>query len=110
MTAVGNVEYGIDRALSSAERRNRATSMLERMKVGHLLARRPSTFSGGEAQRVALARAFARAPRLVLLDEPFSAMDRELRRDLCSDVRRAVRDLRVPTVMVTHHRQEARLM
>ena len=110
MTALANVEYGIDRALAAGERRKRAAAMLERMKVAHLAARRPATYSGGEAQRVALARAFARSPRLVLLDEPFSAMDRELRRELCNDVRATVRDLSLATVMVTHHRQEARWM
>ena len=56
----------------------------------HLAERRPATFSGGEAQRVALARAFAMSPRVVLLDEPFSALDRELRRELAVDVRRYV--------------------
>jgi molybdate transport system ATP-binding protein len=110
MTGLANVEYGIDRAVAASERRRRSSAMLERMKVGHLAARRPATFSGGEAQRVALARAFARAPRLVLLDEPFSAMDRELRRELCNDVRATVRELSIPMLMVTHHRQEARIM
>lgn len=110
LTALGNVEYGIDRAVPRAERRTRARAMLERMKVAHLADRKPATFSGGEAQRVALARAFARAPRVVLLDEPFSAMDRELARDLCADARRVVEELGVPGILVTHHRNEARLL
>ncbi|MEJ7732165.1 MAG: ATP-binding cassette domain-containing protein [Polyangiaceae bacterium] len=105
-----NVEYGIDRALPAAERRQRALSTLERMRVAHLAERRPATFSGGEAQRVALARAFARSPRLVLLDEAFSALDRDRRRALCADVREAVADLGVPAIMVTHHQREAREM
>ena len=110
LTALGNVEYGIDRAVPRAERKARARAMLERMKVVHLADRKPATFSGGEAQRVALARAFARAPRVVLLDEPFSAMDRELARGLCADARRVVEELGVPGVLVTHHRNEARLL
>lgn len=110
MTARANVEYGIDRRLPRAERRRRALSMLERMKVAHLADRRPATFSGGEAQRVALARAFARSPSLVLLDEAFSAMDRDLRRGLCADVRSLVEDLGIPAILVTHHRMEARAM
>jgi molybdate transport system ATP-binding protein len=110
LSARHNVEYGIDRRVPKAERRARALAMLERMKVGHLAERRPRTFSGGEAQRVALARAFAREPRVLLLDEAFSAMDRELRRELLGDVRAQVSQLAIPTIMVTHHRMEARAM
>jgi len=108
LSAVDNVAYGIDRALGRGERRRRAAEMLERMKVAHLGARRPRTFSGGEAQRVALARAFAMSPKLVLLDEPFSAMDRELRLALAADVRAFVDEAQLPLVHVTHHRNEAR--
>jgi molybdate transport system ATP-binding protein len=110
MSALGNVEYGLPRKMPAAERRRRAHEMLERMKVPHLATRRPATFSGGEAQRVALARAFAPRPRLVLLDEPFSAMDRELRRDFVTDVRGYVDETRVPLIHVTHHRNEARAL
>jgi molybdate transport system ATP-binding protein len=108
LTALANVTYGIDRRLPGAERKQRANEMLARMRVSHLRDRRPATFSGGEAQRVALARAFAMSPRLVLLDEPFSAMDRELRLQLASDVRAWVDEARLPLVHVTHHRNEAR--
>ena len=110
MTAAGNVEYGLPRKMPRAERDKRAREMLARMKVAHLADRRPATFSGGEAQRVALARAFAPEPRLVLLDEPFSAMDRELRRDFIADVRAYVDEARVPLLHVTHHRNEARAL
>jgi molybdate transport system ATP-binding protein len=110
MTALGNVEYGLPRAMARLERRARAEQMLARMKVAHLAHRRPATFSGGEAQRVALARAFAPKPQLVLLDEPFSAMDRELRRDFIADVRAYVDEARVPLLHVTHHRNEARAL
>ena len=110
LNAVHNVEYGIDRRVPRAERRRRALAMLERMRVAHLAHRKPPTFSGGEGQRVALARAFARSPSLVLLDEPFSAMDRELARELCADARKAVTELGIPAILVTHHRNEARLL
>jgi len=110
MTALRNVEYGIDRAIPREDRARRARTMLERMKVGHLEDRRPRTFSGGEAQRVALARALARSPALVLLDEPFSALDRELRRELCADLRDAVDELGIPAILVTHHRNEVRAL
>src|SRR5689334_10354825 len=67
MTAAENAEYGISRSLQPAERRRRALASLERFHVTHLAARKPATFSGGEAQRVALARAFAMAPAAMLL-------------------------------------------
>lgn len=108
MTAVKNVCYGMDPATPKEERRARALEVLTRLKVAHLADRRPATFSGGEAQRVAVARAFAMRPRLVLLDEPFSAMDRHLRQELTKDVRAFVDELGVPLIHVTHHRQEAR--
>jgi molybdate transport system ATP-binding protein len=110
LTAAGNVEYGVDRALGRAERERRALEMLARMKVAHLAERRPPTFSGGEAQRVALARAFAMSPRIVLLDEPFSAMDRELRLSLATDVRAFADEAGIPILHVTHHRGEARAL
>jgi molybdate transport system ATP-binding protein len=110
LSALDNVAYGVDRARPRGERRRRAGEMLERMKVAHVASRRPATLSGGEAQRVALARAFAMSPRLVLLDEPFSAMDRELRIALASDVRAFVDETRLPLVHVTHHRNEARAL
>ena len=104
------VAYGIDRSVPREARLERAARMLERMKVPHLSSRKPPTFSGGEAQRVALARAFAMSPRLVLLDEPFSAMDRALRRGLAMDVRSVVDEAKLPLVHVTHHRNEARAL
>jgi molybdate transport system ATP-binding protein len=110
MTAVGNVCYGIDRAVPRAERRERAARLLDRLGVAHLARRRPRTYSGGEAQRVALARALAMEPRVLLLDEPFSALDRDLRNQLAGDVRRLVEERRLPTVQVTHNVGEARAM
>lgn len=108
LTALGNVEYGVERSLSAIERRKRALSSLDRFQVAHLAARKPPTFSGGEAQRVALARAMAMSPRVILLDEPFSAMDRELRQDLAIHLRGVADELAVPILHVTHHRAEAR--
>jgi len=110
MTAAHNVTYGMDRHLSGSEKRSRAETLLARLKVGHLADRRPATFSGGEAQRVALARAFAMSPRAALFDEPFSAMDRQLRKDLVADVRSFVGELAIPLVHVTHQRNEARAL
>ena len=108
MTALGNVCYGIDRSVPRDERKARAHAMLERLGVDHLSRRRPRTFSGGEAQRVALARAMATSPRILLLDEPFSALDRDLRIQLATDVRSLVDDLQLPAIQVTHNHGEAR--
>jgi len=107
MTALGNVTYGLH-DLPRDEREPRARALLERLGVAHLAHRRPRTFSGGEAQRVALARAIARQPKLLLLDEPFSALDRDLRRQLTTLVRELVGELGIPLVHVTHSIAEAR--
>ena len=107
LSAQHNVEYGMH-DLPRADRAVKAQALLERLGVGHLARRKPRTFSGGEAQRVALARALARAPRLVLLDEPFSALDRDLRAQLVALVRDLARELAVPIVHVTHSIAEAR--
>ncbi len=109
MTALANVQYGMH-DVPRAEREGKAMALLERVGVTHLARRRPRTFSGGEAQRVALARALARSPRLILLDEPFSALDRDLRKQLTGLVRELVAEAKVPLVHVTHSVAEARLL
>lgn len=106
MTALGNVMYAMH-GVPRADRAARALRWLDRLGVGALAARRPRTFSGGEAQRVALARALARAPKLILLDEPFSALDTDLRAQLVALVRELVGELGVPALHVTHSDAEA---
>lgn len=111
MTAAENVAFGISgRGLARAEKRARAIAMLERMRVPHLADRRPRTFSGGEAQRVALARAFAMDPRVLLLDEPFSALDSGVKRELLDEVSAWLERARVPAILVTHQPEEARTL
>jgi molybdate transport system ATP-binding protein len=110
MTGAANVAYGMPPSLDRDARAARAAELLGRLRVAHLADRRPPTYSGGEAQRVALARALAIDPLAVLLDEPFSALDRELRIALVSELRDQLRELGVPVVFVTHHRQEARAL
>ena len=109
MSALHNVEYGMN-DLPKPERTERALKLLDRVGVKHLAKRRPRTFSGGEAQRVAIARALARSPKLVLLDEPFSALDRELRAQLTSLVRDLAGERGVPIVHVTHSLAEVKLL
>ncbi len=110
MTAVANVAYGLSRDLSRQDMIQTAMAALDRLGVAHLAGRKPRTFSGGEAQRVALARGLARSPQLILLDEPFSALDQKRRAQLVRLVRELVDDLGVPLVQVTHDRREARTL
>jgi molybdate transport system ATP-binding protein len=83
-------------------REDRHDRAMQRVGAAHLAASDTSTLSGGEEQRVALARALARRPRVLVLDEPFSALDRDSRVVLRSLVREMVDEFAIPTVLVTH--------
>jgi ABC-type sulfate/molybdate transport systems ATPase subunit len=110
MTALENVAYGVPKTLDRGKRLDRAVAMLTRMHVPHLTERKPPTFSGGEAQRVALARAFAMDPKVLLLDEPFSALDRRVKNALMTETADWVRRESIPTILVTHDAEEARML
>jgi molybdate transport system ATP-binding protein len=110
LSAVDNVAYGLPDGLARDERRARAIALLARMHVEKLADRKPRTFSGGEAQRVALARAFAIDPRVVLLDEPFSALDAGVKSELLREVGSELARARVPTLFVTHQAEDAELL
>ncbi len=90
--------------------RARARDWLERVNLGGLENRRPATLSGGQQQRVALARALAREPEVLLLDEPFSAVDRVTRRKLQSELASLRQHIDIPVVLVTHDLEEATLL
>jgi molybdate transport system ATP-binding protein len=102
-----NVAYGL-RPGARRARRDAAVAWLERARAGSLANRAPSTLSGGEAQRVALARALASEPRLLLLDEPFSALNQELRVELGEVLRDLLATTRVPVLLVTHDTADAK--
>ncbi|MBE0529210.1 MAG: ABC transporter ATP-binding protein [Rhodospirillales bacterium] len=106
MTALGNVETALTH-LSRVPRRVRAARCLALAHVEGLEARYPGELSGGQRQRVALARAIAREPHLLLLDEPFSAVDRSTRKRLYVELRRLHEQLRTTVVLVTHDLDEA---
>ena len=98
MTVEANVAFG---------GRQRAREMMGRMRISHLARSRPGELSGGERQRVALARALARGPRLLLLDEPMAALDPHTRDHVRGELRDLLRELDLPTVVVTHDVEDA---
>ena len=95
------------RGLKAREVETRLRPWLERLGINHLAERRVRTLSGGEAQRTSLARALVLDPELLLLDEPFSALDEPTRTGLLDDLERVLRMIKTTTVFVTHDRNEA---
>jgi len=106
LSAWQNVAYPL-RGLSRTERRARATELLERFGLAGRADARPHTLSGGERQRVAVARALARAPEVLLLDEPLSALDARTRAAAARELAGVLRESEAPTLLVTHDFTEA---
>jgi putative spermidine/putrescine transport system ATP-binding protein len=108
MTAVKNVEFGLRvRRQGRGDRKMRALELLELVGLGQAADRYPHQLSGGMQQRVALARALAIEPRLLLLDEPLSALDAKVRVQLREEIRRIQTRLGITTIYVTHDQEEA---
>jgi len=101
LSALGNVTAALGH-IPHAERRTRAEALLTLVHLSGQFDRRPAALSGGERQRVALARALARDPAVLLLDEPFAAVDRGVRRHLQDEIDQIRRSLDIPLVLVTH--------
>jgi putative spermidine/putrescine transport system ATP-binding protein len=108
MTVAENVGFGLKVAgRAPAEIRSRVDELLEMIQLPHLRGRYPYQLSGGQQQRVSLARALAPSPRILLLDEPLSALDARIRVSLREEIRALQRKLGITTIFVTHDQEEA---
>ena len=108
MTVGQNVAFGLKlRKLGSAEINERLDRILDVVQLKHLKDRYPAELSGGQQQRVALARAIVIEPEVLLLDEPLSNLDANLREEMRSEIRRLHDAFRITTVYVTHDQAEA---
>jgi molybdate transport system ATP-binding protein len=106
LTVAENIAYALRRA-GGSERAGRVDEVARLLRISELLPRRPDRLSGGQRQRVALARALAPRPRLLLLDEPLSALDAPTREDLRGELRALLERTGIPAIVVTHDRVEA---
>ncbi|MGC8467845.1 MAG: ABC transporter ATP-binding protein, partial [Acidithiobacillus sp.] len=97
-----SVQENVELVIPGRDGRDRALALLERMGIAHLAKRRPHEISGGQRQRVGLARALAVAPSLMLMDEPLSSLDVELREQLRLEIRRCLRALDIGALIVSH--------
>ncbi|NJQ04324.1 ABC transporter ATP-binding protein [Streptomyces lonarensis] len=108
MDVAGNVAFGLEmRKVPRPERERRVTEALELVRLDHLARRRVSQLSGGQQQRVALARALVVRPTVLLLDEPLSNLDAQLRTTMREEIRRIQQETGITTVFVTHDQHEA---
>ena len=108
MTVAQNVGFGLDvRNVPADESKRRVNEMLEVVHLSHLAQRYPAELSGGQQQRVALARAMVVRPAVLLLDEPLSNLDANLREEMAGEIRRLHDEFRFTTVYVTHDQSEA---
>ena len=106
LSIADNIAFGL-KGLSRSEKKAVVDEVLALVELPDLAKRYPHELSGGQQQRVALARALAPKPRLLLMDEPFSNLDTDLRRQLSGEIRRILKKQGIASIMVTHDQQEA---
>ena len=108
MTVADNIEFALRaRRVRAAERRRRRSELLKLVSLEGFDERLPAELSGGQQQRIALARALAHEPRVLLLDEPFGALDAKIRDELRRSIREIQRAVGITTILVTHDQEEA---
>ncbi len=108
MTVADNIEFALQiRGMKAGERRKRRTELLRLVALEGMDQRLPAQLSGGQQQRVAVARALAHKPEVLLLDEPFGALDAKIRDELRRTIRAVQRELGITTILVTHDQEEA---
>ena len=111
MTVIDNVGFGLEmRGKSKSDARKRAGEVLEMVQLSQFANRKPAQLSGGQQQRVALARALAPQPKVLLLDEPLSALDLKLRKAMQIELKHLQRDTGITFIFVTHDQEEALTM
>jgi ABC-type sugar transport system ATPase subunit len=111
MKVIDNIAFPLkQRGLKKAERHEKARITAGRLRIEHLLYRRPEQLSGGQQQRVAMARALVKEPKILLLDEPMSNLDARLRIEIRDEIKRLQQDLGLTAIIVTHDQEEAMAM
>jgi iron(III) transport system ATP-binding protein len=106
LTVKQNIAFGISN-LNKGEQQKRIVELLELINLPNIAKRYPHQLSGGQQQRVALARSLAPKPKLLLMDEPFSGLDIELRESLAKEIRKIIKSENITSLMVTHNQNEA---
>lgn len=103
-----NILFGVDKKNINYEKE--LSYISDMMKISHLMNKYPSEISGGEKQRVAFARAMITRPDILLLDEPFSALDEDLKEDIYKDLLNIKKSQNIPIILITHNKNEAKIL